>query len=355
LKDKIQTIIDRYHELAKRMEQPDFADDLKKMQEVSREHSDIGKKLPVFKKYLDTLKTIDDSEEILKTESDEEILELAKEELTAAKEYLPEIEKEVQILLIPKDESDGKNAILEIRAGTGGDEAGLFAGDLLRMYQYYAENRKWKIEVMSISEGEKESIKEAIILVSGDEVYGSLKYESGVHRVQRVPETETQGRIHTSAASVVVLPESGDVDVIIDEKDLRVDYFRASGAGGQHINKTDSAVRLTHFPSGLVVNCQDERSQIKNKAKAMKILQSRLLDLEIQKRQESETTARRSMVGTGDRSAKIRTYNFPQGRVTDHRINLTLYKLEQVMAGDIQELITALAQADLQEKIAAKE
>jgi peptide chain release factor 1 len=337
------------------MEQPDFSADLKKMQEVGREHSDIGKKLPVFKKYLDTLKTIDDCEEILKTENDVEIIDLAKEELYSAKEYLPQIEKEVQILLIPKDENDCKNAILEIRAGTGGDEAGLFAGDLLRMYQYYAENRKWKTEVMSISEGEKESIKEVIILVSGEEVYGSLKYESGVHRVQRVPETETQGRIHTSAASVVVLPESGDVDVIIDEKDLRVDYFRASGAGGQHINKTDSAVRLTHFPSGLVVSCQDERSQIKNKAKAMKILQSRLLDLEIQKKQESETSARRSMVGTGDRSAKIRTYNFPQGRVTDHRINLTLYKLEQVMAGDIQELITALAQADLQEKIAARE
>ncbi|MDR0303536.1 MAG: peptide chain release factor 1 [Chitinispirillales bacterium] len=355
MNDKIQTIIERYYELGKRMEQPDFAGDLKKMQEVSREYSDIGKKLPSFKKYLDTLKVINDSEDILKTESDTEILELAKEELAAAKEYLPEIEKEVQILLIPKDESDGKNAILEIRAGTGGDEAGLFTGDLYRMYQYYAESRKWKTEIMSLSEGEKDSVKEVILLVSGEDVYGSLKYESGVHRVQRVPETETQGRIHTSAASVVVLPESDDVDVVIEEKDLRIDYFRASGAGGQHINKTDSAVRLTHFPSGLVVSCQDERSQIKNKAKAMKILQSRLLDLEIQKKQASETSARRSMVGTGDRSAKIRTYNFPQGRVTDHRINLTLYKLNQVMTGDIQELITALAQADLQEKIAARE
>jgi peptide chain release factor 1 len=355
MKDKIQTIIDRRNELAKRMEQPDFADDLKKMQEVSREYSDIGKQLPVFQKYLAAIKTIEDCEEILKTESEAEILELAKEELAAAKEYLPEIEKEVQILLIPKDPSDCKNAILEIRAGTGGDEAGLFAADLYRMYQYYAESRKWKTELMSVSEGEKDSIKEVILLISGEDVYGSLKYESGVHRVQRVPETETQGRIHTSAASVVVLPESDDVDIVIDEKDLRIDYFRASGAGGQHINKTDSAVRLTHFPSGLVVNCQDERSQIKNRAKAMKILQSRLLDLEIQKKQESETSARRSMVGTGDRSAKIRTYNFPQGRVSDHRINLTLYKLDQVMAGDIQEFITALAQADLQEKIAAKE
>jgi peptide chain release factor 1 len=337
------------------MQQPDFADDLKKMQEVSREHSNIEKQLPTFKKYLDTLKAIDDSEEILRAESDAEMIEFAKEELAAAKEFLPEIEKEVQIMLIPKDPSDVRNAILEIRAGTGGDEAGLFAGDLYRMYKYYAEGKKWKTEVMSISEGERDIVKEVIMLVSGEEVYGSLKYESGVHRVQRVPETETQGRVHTSAASVVVLPESDDVDIEIDEKDLRIDYFRASGAGGQHVNKTDSAVRLTHFPSGVVVSCQDERSQIKNKARAMKILQSRLLDLEIQKKQESETSARRSMVGTGDRSAKIRTYNFPQGRVTDHRINLTLYKLEQVMAGDIQEFITALAQADLQEKIAARE
>jgi len=210
------------------------------------------------------------------------------------------------------------------------------------------------MELMNISEGEKDSIKEVSILISGEDVYGTLKFESGVHRVQRVPETETQGRVHTSAATVVVLPESDDVDVEIDEKDLRIDYFRASGAGGQHVNKTDSAVRLTHFPSGLVVSCQDERSQIKNRAKAMKILQSRLLDLEIQKKQESESSARRSMVSTGDRSAKIRTYNYPQGRVTDHRINLTLYKLEQVMAGDIQELIKGLAQADLQEKISAQ-
>jgi peptide chain release factor 1 len=337
------------------MRQPDFADDLKKMQEVSREHSNIEKQLPIFEKYLNTLKTIDDSEEILRTDNDMEMLEFAKEELTAAREYLPQIENEVQILLIPKDPSDVRNAILEIRAGTGGDEAGLFAGDLYRMYKYYAENRKWKCEIMSISEGEKDSIKEVIVLVSGEEVYGSLKYESGVHRVQRVPETETQGRVHTSAASVVVLPESDDVEIEIDEKDLRIDYFRASGAGGQHINKTDSAVRLTHFPSGLVVSCQDERSQIKNRAKAMKILQSRLLDLEIRNKQEGDTSARRSMVGTGDRSAKIRTYNYPQGRVTDHRINLTLYKLEAIMAGDIQELVTALAQADLQEKIAARE
>lgn len=355
MKDKIQTIIDRYEDLGNRMQQPDFADDLKKMQEVSREHSGIEKQLPTFKKYLNTLSAIEDSEEILKTESDAEMLEFAKEELAAAKEYLPEIEKEVQVMLIPKDPSDSKNAILEIRAGTGGDEAGIFAGDLFRMYKYYAENRKWKCEIMSISEGEKDSIKEVIVLVSGEEVYGSLKYESGVHRVQRVPETETQGRVHTSAASVVVLPESDDVDVEIDEKDLRIDYFRASGAGGQHVNKTDSAVRLTHFPTGVVVSCQDERSQIKNKAKAMKILQSRLLDLEIQKKQASETSARRSMVGTGDRSAKIRTYNYPQGRITDHRINLTLYKLDAVMQGDIQELITALAQADLQEKIEARE
>jgi len=355
MKDKVQTIIDRYEELGQRMMHPDFADDLKKMMEVSKERSDIEKQLPTFNKYLNTLQTIDDSEEILKIESDSEMLEFAKEELAAAKEYLPQIEEEVQIMLIPKDQSDVRNAILEIRAGTGGDEAGIFAGDLYRMYKYYAESRKWKIEVMSESSGEKDAIKEVIVLVTGDEVYGSLKYESGVHRVQRVPETETQGRVHTSAASVVVLPESDDVDVEIDEKDLRIDYFRASGAGGQHVNKTDSAVRLTHFPSGLVVSCQDERSQIKNRAKAMKILQSRLLDLEIQKKQESETDARRSMVGTGDRSAKIRTYNYPQGRVTDHRINLTLYKLEAVMQGDIQELITALAQADLQEKIAARE
>ena len=352
MKNKIRAILDRYEELGEIMQQSDFASDLKKMQEISRERSNIEKRLPVFKNYLDTLKTIDDTEEILRSENDAEMLDFAKEELTAAREYLPKIEKEVQFLIVPKDESDERSAILEIRAGTGGDEAGLFAGDLYRMYKYYAESKKWKTEVMSISEGEKDSIKEVIVLVSGEEVYGSLKYESGVHRVQRVPETETQGRVHTSAASVVVLPESDDVEIQIDEKDLRIDYYRASGAGGQHINKTDSAVRLTHFPSGLVVCCQDERSQIKNKARAMKILQSRLLDLEIQKKQESETSARRLMVGTGDRSAKIRTYNYPQGRVTDHRINLTLYKLEQVMAGEIDELITGLKQADLEEKIA---
>jgi len=336
------------------MQEPDFVSDLKKMQEISREHSNIEKCLPIFKKYLSTLAAIDEAEEILSSESDVEFLDLAKTELTVAREILPEIESEAQVLLIPKEPNDSRNAIVEIRAGTGGDEAGLFAGDLYRMYKYYAESKRWKMELMNISEGEKDSIKEVSILISGEDVYGTLKFESGVHRVQRVPETETQGRVHTSAATVVVLPESDDVDVEIDEKDLRIDYFRASGAGGQHVNKTDSAVRLTHFPSGLVVSCQDERSQIKNRAKAMKILQSRLLDLEIQKKQESESSARRSMVSTGDRSAKIRTYNYPQGRVTDHRINLTLYKLEQVMAGDIQELIKGLAQADLQEKISAQ-
>ncbi|MCL1945774.1 MAG: peptide chain release factor 1 [Chitinivibrionia bacterium] len=355
MKDKIRQIIERYEELGDIMQEPNFASDLKRMQEISRERSNIEKRLPVFKKYLDTLKVIDDSEEILRVENDAEMLDFAKQELTAAREYLPEIEKETQILLVPKDVNDERSAILEIRAGTGGDEAGLFASDLYRMYKYYAESKNWKIEVMSINEGEKESLKEVIALVSGEEVYGSLKYESGVHRVQRVPETEAQGRVHTSAASVVVLPESDDVEIEIDEKDLRIDYFRASGAGGQHINKTDSAVRLTHFPSGLVVSCQDERSQIKNRARAMKILQSRLLDLEIQKKQTSESSARRLMVGTGDRSAKIRTYNYQQGRVTDHRINLTLYKLEQVMAGDIEEFITALKQADLEKKMSYRE
>jgi len=336
------------------MQEPNFVADLKNMQKISRERSNIEKCLPTFNKYLHLLKAIEEAEEIMDNESDSELVELAKNELIAAREILPEVERDAQFLLIPKEPNDSRNAILEIRAGTGGDEAGLFAGDLYRMYKSYAESKRWKTELMSISESEKDCIKEVSVLISGEDVYGTLKYESGVHRVQRVPETETQGRVHTSAASVVILPESDDVDIEIDEKDLRIDYYRASGAGGQHINKTDSAVRLTHFPSGLVVCCQDERSQIKNRAKAMKILQSRLLDLQIQKKQESESSARRSMVGTGDRSAKIRTYNYPQGRITDHRINLTLYKLEQVMAGDIQELINALAQADLQEKISAE-
>jgi peptide chain release factor 1 len=288
--------------------------------------------------------------------SDTEMRDMAQEELSRLAEAIPTLESELKFLFIPKDPNDQRNCVLEIRAGTGGDEASLFAGDLYRMYKAYAETHRWKVTLVSASEGTAGGFKEVIAEIEGEGVYGVLKYESGVHRVQRVPDTETQGRVHTSAATVVVMPlveEEGEIE--IRDEDLRIDTFRAGGAGGQHINKTDSAVRITHLPTGMVVACQDERSQHKNRAKAMQVLQSRLLDLQISERESKESAERKSQVGTGDRSAKVRTYNFPQGRLTDHRIGLTLYRLESVMQGEIQEIIDALAMEANADKLKALE
>ena len=294
---------------------------------------------------------LEEAKRILKEESDPELQAMANEELQAVERELPDLEQEIQLLLVPMDPHDVGNVILEIRAGTGGDESCLFAGDLLRMYRAYCEKKGWSFQISSASEGPSGGFKEVKVDVEGEGAYGLLKFESGVHRVQRVPETESQGRVHTSAATVAVLPEADDVEVELRDEDLRIDTFRSSGAGGQHINKTDSAVRLTHIPTGIVVSSQDQRSQIKNREKAFKEMRARLLDKAMSEHQASEAAARRAQVGTGDRSAKIRTYNFPQSRVTDHRINLTLYKLDAVMNGDLQELLDALRMADAREKL----
>lgn len=355
MRDKIDTVIARFKDLEKEMSSPDFASDLKRMENIGREYNDLRNKMPKLLEYMNALDTIAESEEIIASEDDADLIEMAKEEMLELKDGLPALEEEVKVLLVPKDPNDFKNAILEIRAGAGGDEAGLFAHDLYRMYQYFIENQGWTYEVMSSSYGDLDAIKEIIILVKGEGAYGSLKYESGVHRVQRVPKTETQGRIHTSAASVAVLLESDDIEIDIKEQDLRIDVYRSGGPGGQSVNTTDSAVRIVHLPTGIQVACQDEKSQLKNKTKAMKILKSRIYDYELAKKQAEESAARKSQVGTGDRSAKIRTYNFPQGRVTDHRINFTLYKLDSVMNGDIQEFINALGAAEMQEKMSVTE
>lgn len=349
--DKVITLINRYNEIEEIMAQPDFASDQERMIAISREYSDLKSKLPTLNEYKDTVEGIEESKEMIAANEDPELTEMAKEELEELKKALPQLEEDVKGLLVPKDPSDHKNCIVEIRAGAGGTEAGLFANELYRMYQYYAEQNSWKIEVMNTNYSEPDALKEVVFLVKGENCYGYLKYESGVHRVQRVPKTESQGRVHTSAASVVCLPEAEEVEVHIEEKDLRVDFYRSSGPGGQSVNTTDSAVRITHIPTGVVVSCQDEKSQHKNKAKALKVLQSRVYDAEMRKKQEEDSAARTSQIGSGDRSEKIRTYNFPQGRVTDHRINLTLYKLEAVMNGDIGELTEGLAQAALQEAI----
>jgi len=343
--NKLKKILLRYDELADLMSQPDAMQDMKEFTNLAKEHSALTNVVEKSNIYIRTYEQLQEDETILNGD-DPELKELVKDEIGPLRDKLAKQEEILKILLIPKDPNDNKNTILEIRSGTGGDEAALFAGNLYRMYLRYAERKNWKSEIMTLHDNEGGGIKEVIVTIKGDGAYGQLKFESGVHRVQRIPETESSGRVHTSAATVAVLPEAEDVDVEINESDLKIDTYRASGAGGQHVNKTESAIRITHNPTGLVVTCQDESSQHKNRDKAMKVLRARLLDVKMEKQHKERADARKSMVSTGDRSAKIRTYNFPQGRVTDHRINLTLYKLNDIMDGDLTETIEALQMED---------
>ena len=347
---KLEKLTGRQEELEGLLSDPDIINNQNKFRELSQEYSEIKPIVVCFNNYLDINKNIENSREVLK-ENDKELQELAIEDLKKAEIESKQLENKLQVLLLPKDPNDSNNIFLEIRAGTGGEEAALFSGDLMRMYSRYAEIKKWEVEFISISESDLEGYKEVIMRIIGDGAYSRLKFESGVHRVQRVPETESQGRIHTSACTVAVLPEAEEVnEVTINTADLRIDTFRASGAGGQHVNKTDSAIRITHLPTNTVVECQDERSQHKNKARAMSLLQARLLDAERNQQQNEQAENRRDLVGSGDRSERIRTYNFPQGRITDHRINLTLYKLDDFLEGNIDVVIDPLVneyQADL--------
>ncbi len=346
MKDKIETLRKKLDDLNHALSQPDVHQDHKRFRDLSREHSEVSKIMEVGEPYLKALSDFEGNRELIAAAEDPELVEMARMEMDELKEKIAAYEEELKVLLLPRDPEDHKNAIIEIRAGTGGDEAALFAGDLYRMYAKYCEQHGFKTEIMNSNISERGGFKEVIFSVDGDNAYGTLKFESGVHRVQRVPDTETQGRIHTSAVSVVVLPEAEEVDVDIDPNELRIDVYRSSGPGGQSVNTTDSAVRITHIPTGIVVSCQDEKSQHKNKTKALKVLRSRLMDMALSEQKQQVDQQRKSMVGSGDRSAKIRTYNYPQGRVTDHRINLTLYKLERIMEGDLDELIEALSLAE---------
>ncbi len=352
--EKLENVENRYKEVEQKLSDPDIIKKQNLYRELAKEEAELSKVVAVYRKYKKVLTDIDGATQMLE-EDDVDMKEMAQAELDELRQEKERLEEEIKMLLIPKDPQDSRNAIVEIRAGTGGDEAGLFAGDLFRMYKYFAEKHGWKIEIMSSNPQGIGGFREVIFSMNGQDVYGTMKYEAGVHRVQRVPSTEASGRIHTSAASVAVLPEAEEVDIKIDPNDLRIDVYRSSGPGGQSVNTTDSAVRVTHVPTGLVVTCQDEKSQHKNRAKALKVLRSRLYEQALQEEQAKLSAERRSMVSTGDRSAKIRTYNFPQGRVTDHRINLTLYRLEEVLQGDLDEFTEQLKLADRAEKLKSME
>ena len=350
--DRLEDLVIRLEEVLSELQEPDVASDMNRFRKLMKEQNELTPIVEAYKAYKESKQAIEDSLQMLEEESDEELRELAKEELNEAKDKVEELEKELKILLLPKDPNDDKNVMIEIRAGAGGDEAALFAAEIYRMYIHYAESKRWKVELVECEEIGIGGMKNVTFMLTGSGAYSVMKYESGVHRVQRVPATESAGRIHTSTITVAVMPEAEEVDVQIDEKDIRIDVMRASGNGGQCVNTTDSAVRLTHYPTGIVIYSQTEKSQLQNKEKAFALLRAKLYDLELQKQQDAESAARRSQIGTGDRSEKIRTYNFPQGRCTDHRINLTLYKLDKIMNGDIQEIIDACIAADQAKKLA---
>ncbi len=350
--DKLEDLLVRLEEILSELNEPGVANDPARFQKLMKEQSELQPIVDAYKEYKACQQTVEESLMMLDEESDEEMREMLKEELEDAKSRIEELETELKILLLPKDPNDSKNVIVEIRAGAGGDEAALFAAEIYRMYVKYAESRRWKTELMSLNENGIGGFKEVTFMINGAGAYSRLKYESGVHRVQRVPETESGGRIHTSTITVAIMPEAEEIDFQLDLNDCKFDVFRASGNGGQCVNTTDSAVRLTHIPTGIVISCQDEKSQLKNRDKALRVLRSRLYDMELQKRHDEEAEARRSQVGTGDRSEKIRTYNFPQGRVTDHRIKLTLHRLDTILNGDLDEIIDSLIAADQTAKLA---
>lgn len=351
LLDQLDELVHRFEEVEQELQEPGVASEQGRYQKLMKEHNELSSIVEKYKEYQEAKQGIEDSLAILDEESDEEMKEMAKEELNDCKQKAAACEEAIKILLLPKDPNDEKNVIVEIRAGAGGEESALFAAEVYRMYVKYAESSRWKVELISSDDTGIGGMKEVTFMLNGNNVYSKMKYESGVHRVQRVPETESGGRIHTSTITVAVMPEAEEVDVVIDEKDIRIDVMRASGNGGQCVNTTDSAVRLTHIPTGIVIYSQTEKSQLQNKAKAYALLRSKLYDIESQKAHDAEAEARRSQIGSGDRSEKIRTYNFPQGRVTDHRINLTLYKLDKVMEGDLEEIITACITADQAAKL----
>ena len=351
--DKLDDLLIRFEEVLNELGEPGVTDNQERFQKLMKEQSDLQPIVDTYTEYKKNKETIQDSLSMLEEEKDEDMREMLKEELSDAKKRVEELEQELKILLLPKDPNDSKNVIVEIRAGAGGDEAALFAAEIYRMYVHYADSRRWKTEMISLNENGIGGFKEVVFMITGHGAYSRMKYESGVHRVQRVPETESGGRIHTSTITVAVMPEAEEVDVVIDEKDIRIDVMRASGNGGQCVNTTDSAVRLTHYPTGIVIYSQTEKSQLQNKEKAFRLLRSKLYELELEKKQSAEAEARRSQIGTGDRSEKIRTYNFPQGRVTDHRIKLTLHKLDSIMNGDLDEIIDSLIAADQAAKLAS--